>query len=111
MASPQQRTGNGSEAHAALRSVHITSDAGDVDQPEIRVSRLMGEQVTWSTRGRSATVVFDAPEGSPFQYASFEVPAGGSVSSGPATADASGPYKYTVVGHSGRNDPIVIVDP
>jgi hypothetical protein len=41
----------------------------------------------------------------------FEVPAGGSVSSGSAQGTAlPKPYKYTVVGPNGENDPVVIIE-
>jgi hypothetical protein len=49
--------------------------------------------------------------GSPFEKTTFHIPAGGSVSSGPAkaTAEAEKRYKYSVVGEKGVNDPTVII--
>jgi hypothetical protein len=66
--------------------------------------------VTWSSTGK-AIISFSSRDGSPFEEAIFHVPAGGSVSSGPAkaTAEEEKSYKYSVVGEKGVNDPTVIV--
>ena len=95
----------------SIKSVKITSDGGQVDVPAVRLSK--GEEVAWfSHANKSAMVVFASPDGSPFHGTQFTVPAGGSVSSGPArNAAEKKEYKYAVVGHSGVNDPIVIIDP
>jgi len=95
-----------------MKDVRITSDVGDVDQPSVSVSRSGGEEVTWhSYAGKAATIKFNSAAGSPFLKPEFDVPAGGSVSSGPAVSGASRkPYKYTVVGPDGENDPVVIID-
>jgi hypothetical protein len=94
-----------------MSTVHITNDNGEVDQPTINVNRLKGEQVTWSANSGKATIVFTGPKGSPFDQHSFEVPAGGSISSGVVKSTASGSYKYDVVGLSKTNDPVIIVEP
>src|SRR5690348_12429950 len=111
MTYPQQVTENGCETDTGPKNVHITSDGGDVDQVTVKVNRIMGEEITWSSNGKRALIVFASPHGSPFQEGIFHVPAGGSISSGPAKDSASGCYKYTVVGQSGINDPVVIVEP
>jgi hypothetical protein len=107
--------------HATLRKmrpkplesheVHITSDDGQVDQPSVTISRNL-DQVTWTAHGaKKALIVFATPDGSPFHDATFQVPASGSVSSGPVKATAlTQPYKYTIIGQIGVNDPVVIVD-
>jgi hypothetical protein len=95
-----------------MKNVHITNHQGQVDQSTISVSKSGGEQVTWHSHdNKPATIVFDASTGSPFQKSEFVVPAGGSISSGPPMVDPSSkPYKYTVKGPEGENDPVVIVD-
>ena len=95
------------------RDVKITSNDGQVDVQEARVSKSTHEEIVWFAHdGKGAIVVFASPDGSPFQETQFQVPAGGSVSSGPALRGAATgkPYKYTVVGHTGVNDPVVIID-
>lgn len=91
------------------RHVHAEDD-GQVDNHTVHVSKRAGHQVTWSSNGK-AVIEFSSQEGSPFEQAVFKVPAGGSVSSGPAkeTAEAEKSYKYSVVGEKGVNDPIVII--
>jgi hypothetical protein len=93
------------------QDVHITSDDGQVDEPSITISRSE-DQVTWTAHGaKKALIVFATPDGSPFHDTTFQVPANGSVSSGPVKATALNQrYKYTVVGQIGVNDPVVIVD-
>ena len=91
------------------RNVHASED-GKVDVQTVHISKSAGEQVTWFSR-KKAIVVFASQDGSPFEETTFHVPAGGSVSSGPAkpTAEQDKPYKYTVVGEKGVNDPAVII--
>src|SRR6476661_3319006 len=91
------------------RHVHA-EDNGQVDNDTVHVSKSAGHQVTWSST-RKAIIAFSSQDGSPFEEATFHVPAGGSVSSGPAkaTAEAEKPYKYSVVGEKGVNDPTVII--
>jgi len=95
-----------------MKQVHITSSVGDVDLPTVTVSKSGSEEVTWhSHANKPAQIRFDSPDGSPFQKATFDVPAGGSISSGPSLSHvAHKSYKYTVVGPDGENDPVVIVD-
>jgi hypothetical protein len=87
------------------RNVHANDD-GQVDNETVHISKGAGEQVTWFSR-KKAIVVFASQDGSPFEETTFHVPAGGSVSSGPATpaAEHDKSYKYTVVGEKGVNDP------
>jgi hypothetical protein len=91
------------------RHVHAEED-GQVDNPKVHVSKSAGHQVTWFSTGK-AIIAFSSQDGSPFKEATFHVPAGGSVSSGPAksTAEAEKSYKYSVIGEKGVNDPTVII--
>ncbi len=71
------------------------------------------EEVEWvSLEGcEGFTVRFDKPEGSPFVENTFEVPAGGTVSSGQITGEL-GEYRYTVFDrHDHKKDPVIIVTP
>ena len=91
------------------RHVHAEED-GQVDNATVHVSKSAGHQVTWFSPSE-ASIEFSQQSGSPFEEATFHVPAGGSVSSGPAkaTAEAEKQYKYSVVGEKGVNDPTVII--
>jgi len=91
------------------RHVHA-EDNGQVDNDTVHVSKSAGHQVTWFSASK-ATIEFSSQSGSPFEEATFHIPAGGSVSSGPAkaTAMAEKRYKYSVVGEKGVNDPTVII--
>jgi hypothetical protein len=91
------------------RHVHAGGD-GKVDKDPVHVSKKAGHQVTWFSRGK-ASIEFSSSDGSPFEKTTFQVPAGGSVSSGPAkpTATAEKAYKYSVVGENGTEDPTVII--
>lgn len=107
-----QATGIACDTSAIPKNIHITNDCGGVDQPTVTVNRVLGEEITFFSNGTKALVIFASPDGSPFQEATFHVPAGGSVSTGPVQAGvASKSYKYTVVGQVGVNDPIIIVEP
>jgi hypothetical protein len=89
--------------------VHAEHD-GKVNRDTVHVSKSAGHQVTW-TSARRAIISFSSHDGSPFEETTFHVPAGGSVSSGPAkaTAEPEKAYKYSVVGEKGVNDPTVII--
>ena len=91
------------------RHVHC-EDNGKVDNETVHVNKKAGHQVTWFS-GKKTIIAFASETGSPFEKATFHVPAGGSVSSGPAkpTAEAEKSYKYSVVGEKGVNDPAVII--
>ena len=91
------------------RHVHAEAN-GQVDNDTVHVSKSAGHQVTWSSRSK-AIIAFSSESGSPFEETTFHIPAGGSVSSGPAkaTAEAEKRYKYSVVGEKGVNDPTVII--
>lgn len=94
---------------APVKHVRVTDDHGHVDQEDVSISISTEEEVIWSADKKSV-VVFNTPDGSPFHQHTFPVPAGGSVSSGPARDDAQNKrYKYTVVGEGGSNDPGVII--
>ncbi len=93
----------------SAKHVRVTDDQGHVDQEDVDISISAGEQVTWSADTKTV-IVFNKPEGSPFSDKTFQVPAGGSIASGPARQDAEKKkYKYTVVGQGGSNDPGVII--
>ena len=99
-------------AQAAPKDVHILSDAGQVDQNDVTISKSAGDEVTWFAYGAAgATIEFSSPDGSPFNDSKFYVPTAGSVTSGPAKANAvvNKYYKYTVTGRAGQNDPGVII--
>ncbi|MGH9569592.1 MAG: hypothetical protein ACRD4F_08120, partial [Candidatus Angelobacter sp.] len=87
--------------------IRVVEEDGKVDQPEIILSRAAKEEVTWFAHGsHKAIIAFASPDGSPFHDTIFQVPAGGSVSSGPVKSTAQyKEYKYTVIGHCGVNDP------
>jgi hypothetical protein len=94
------------------KEVHIIDARGQVDEKRVHVNGT-GEELTWFAHGNeNATIVFTASQGSPFQQSVFLVPAGGSVSTGGVTDSAkyNVPYKYTVVGPVGSNDPEVIIE-
>lgn len=93
--------------------VRILNPNGEVDQPNIAISKSGGEHVTWFAHEEySATVRFDAAEGSPFSQSTFPIPAGGSVDSGPIRPEAEHKeYNYDVVSDNGVNDPRVIIRP
>jgi hypothetical protein len=94
------------------KKVKITNNKGKVDTDTVHVSQSAGEEVTWlAGDSDGAIIVFASPDGSPFEETTFFVPAGGSVSSGPADNGQVGQsYKYIVVGDVGSNDPVVIID-
>ncbi len=94
------------------KKVQITSDNGQVDDSQVKVSKRAADQVTWFSYGAAgATIEFSSPDGSPFAESVFYVPATGSVTSGPAKTNVDNkPYKYTVVGAAGSTDPVVIID-
>ncbi|HEX2328360.1 MAG TPA: hypothetical protein VHN74_06535 [Candidatus Angelobacter sp.] len=92
---------------AGPKNVRITDNAGHVDQNDVTISGQ--DQVVW-TADTNSEVRFDSPDGSPFAQSRFQVPARGSVSSGPVSSNAQPKrYKYTVVGEGGHNDPGVII--
>ncbi|MGH9566062.1 MAG: hypothetical protein ACRD4I_08775 [Candidatus Angelobacter sp.] len=93
--------------------VRLIELEGEVDQPTITLSRDAKDQVTWyAHKNHKAIIAFASPDGSPFHDTIFQVPAGGSVSSGPVKSTAQyKEYKYTVIGHCGVNDPKVIIRP
>ena len=72
------------------RLVQIYEDC-EVDYGVVNVSRTAGDTVEWiSTCNSTFSIDFD---GSPFQQAHFDVPAGGNcVSSGPLNSESRAPY-------------------
>jgi hypothetical protein len=59
--------------------VHIYDDC-DVDNEVVNVSKEAGDEVEWHSTGEAFTIEF---ESSPFERDTFDVPAGGCISSGP----------------------------
>jgi len=91
-------------------NIDLTDDHGHVNKDTVTISR--GTEIVWSSAGHgNATIVFDGPNGSPFASNTFDL-RDKSVSSGPAIRGGSKePFKYTVHGEHGVNDPVVVVDP
>lgn len=91
--------------------VTILDDYGHVDKELVRIHK--GEEIEWINGAEhEVRIVFD--QGPPFDWKeSFVL--------GPKTARSSDrpkddvlqghPYKYTVIGSKGNNDPVVIIDP
>src|SRR5215813_11693908 len=96
------------------KEVSFIGSNGQVSNTEIHVSRIDGDEVVWYSNGSEAAwIVFASLDGSPFTDTKFHVPAGGSVSTGIASKTGltiGHPYKYTVVGKTGVNDPVIIID-
>ena len=94
------------------KEVHVTSHQGHVDHDTIRLSKSAADEVSWFSYDNSdAIIVFASPDGSPFVGSQFYVSAGGSHSSGKIRTNAEKKaYKYTVVGDSGVNDPVIIIE-
>jgi hypothetical protein len=73
--------------------VHIHENC-DVDYEVVNIRQSAGEQVEWHSTGDGFIIEFDS---SPFVQSKFEVPAGGSISSGPVRDDAAfARYHYTI---------------
>jgi hypothetical protein len=64
--------------------VHIRQNC-EVDYEGVNVRKLLRDEIVWHSDGDEFTVQFPI---SPFDQATFVVPAGGSISSGPVRADA-----------------------
>lgn len=78
------------------RHVHA-EDNGQVDNDTVHVSKKAGHQVTWSSASK-ARIEFSSESGSPFEEATFHIPARGSVSSGPGQSDGGGRETLQVLG-------------
>ncbi len=87
--------------------VHI-APGGEVDNEVVNVSRSAGDEVVWSSAGDGFTITFQT---SPFAASTFQVPAGGSISSGPVRPDTGlGRYHYFIKDDNGQGgDPDVDV--
>lgn len=84
---------------------------GDVDNYTVILRRVAGDEVVWKSLGGDFTISF-GPR-SPFSQATFQVPAGGRISSGDLLPDATGKYDYEISGISlaMSADPTLIVKP
>jgi len=90
------------------KHVTIVDENGVVDQDEVEVWWDQGHQVIWhNSTAHPCRVVFDGE--SPFDSIEFQVPAHGETYSG--LGRRGGRFKYTVHGHGGCNDPIIILHP
>ncbi|MCU1308911.1 MAG: hypothetical protein JWO20_36 [Candidatus Angelobacter sp.] len=93
------------------KHIHIISKNGKVDHEDQPINKK-GEEAVWvSDTGDAYQVVFRDGD-CPFDKNTFDVPAGGSIGSGPARDDAKEKpyqYKYDVVGPGGTNDPTIII--
>jgi hypothetical protein len=89
--------------------VRIRED-GEVDNETVVLRRLVGDELVWKSLGGDFTITFAR---SPFQQATFHVPAGGKIGSGDLLPDAHGPYNYEISGISLAKsaDPTLIVKP
>ncbi len=111
MSDTQEKTTATLEAatEIARSPVTILDDTGRVDKEEVHIR--WGEQLEWVNKApHDAEIVFVE---SPFPWQrGFKVPRGGNKKSGPHKTDAKTDhnYKYTVVGQTDRNDPIIIID-
>jgi len=73
--------------------VHIRQD-GEVDNEIVNLSKSAGDEIVWFSSGDPFTVHFPM---SPFADQTFNVPAGGTASSGPPRPDASiDRYQYFI---------------
>ncbi len=73
--------------------VHV-HPGGDVDYEVVNISKSAGDEVVWVSDGDQITITFPT---SPFTASSFQIAAGGSVSSGPVRADAAPDhYRYFI---------------
>ena len=68
----------------ARLSVHIHQD-GEVDNEVVNLRRCVGDEIVWEAEGADFTIDFP---NTPFEERTFQVPAGGSVSSGPVRPDS-----------------------
>ena len=77
--------------------VHLRQD-GDVDNEVVNLSRSVGDEIVWISSGDAFSVYFPVtPFTSPSTSQTFDVPAGGSVSSGRPRPDAPiAHYQYFV---------------
>ena len=79
---------------SAGRGLPVHSQGGEVDNEVVNVSRSAGDEVVWSSDGDGFTISFQA---TPFAASTFQVPAGGSASSGPVRPGAAlGRYPYFI---------------
>jgi hypothetical protein len=100
----------------AKKDVVVKTNSGAVQagQEAMILSRKQGDSVRWvSTVDQPATIVFASNDGSPFRSRVFRLKAKGSVSSGPLFRSRKSRgvqvFKYTVMGATANNDPIIIV--
>ncbi len=118
-------------APGTVIDVLIKDDEGNVSPDPVSIGSLHGfYQIRWfnqtarpvtvtldyeyegrSEKGAKVNVVFGSPQ-SPFPSASYVVPAGASVTSGPFRTSIHGhhEYKYSVQTYKTINDPRVIID-
>jgi len=98
------------EAKRQSINCHHDSDGPCAEPDPLHLSKSAGDQAEWSsTQGRAFTIHFGSR--SPFAGATFHVPRGGSVSSGPITGQPGSSYKYSLENDQGKvKDPTIIID-
>lgn len=92
------------------KTVKITVSATKISVVplDVTINRLHGDTVEWVVTGApAATIAFDDGTG-PFATNPLT---GALIESGPATAMAAGPYKYSVSANGLVLDPIIMVHP
>ncbi len=111
MSDTQEKTTATLEAATEIQRspVTILDDTGQVDKPVVHIR--WGEEVEWISKAdHDAEIVFAER---PFDWKErFVAPHGGRKKSGPHKKDAiaNHNYKYTVIGKTRSNDPIIIID-
>ena len=99
------------------QNVNLSDDHGGVNQDKVGIPGAKAPggpgSITWSSNHfGGATIKFDKGDGSPFASTDFVVPIDGSVTTGPAIANGpKKPFRYSVYGEHGHNDPVIVVDP
>jgi hypothetical protein len=94
--------------------IKVTDDSGKVESGKeaVILSVRNGDTVRWVSDCKSdCTIVFSSNDGSPFNDRVFTLRSGGNIDSGAISRRQGGVgvYKYSVMGSTGNNDPIIIV--
>jgi hypothetical protein len=95
------------EASPAKLPVHIRQD-GEVDNEVVNLRRCVGDEIVWQAEGADFTIDFP---NSPFEERTFQVSAGGSVSSGPDASIDYFQYYITNVALAKSADPGANIKP
>jgi hypothetical protein len=87
---------------------HHEGNTPTVDQVDITLDRLLGDELQWSCDHPGKKFRIDFGGRSPFERSTFDDQ---NYQSGPIRPDAHGPYKYSVEIDGKINDPRVIIQP